>query len=187
MLQLMNNDAHNRLYKYEREISHQKSRYLNTTDQQWTTTLEQTITIKQHKTKTKKRHKLQEKLRKLIHHKDKDNNKPDTWIRNLSSRRLSETEKAVLFCGLNYNHKDANKETDFMAALETTLKDTKLTDETQQAIRQTIILTLSKRNEWDTLNASERKALEKLKKDKDIVIPPTDKGRMTVIMNKPDY
>eukprot|EP00061_Rhincodon_typus_P015722 g43564.t1 len=92
-------------------------------DQQWTTTLEQAITVK--------RHKLQEKLSKLV----QDNNKADIWIRNLSNRKLAETEKAVLLCGLNYNHKDANR-TDFMATLETTLKN-RLTDETQQAIRQT--------------------------------------------------
>eukprot|EP00061_Rhincodon_typus_P006614 g27437.t1 len=77
--------------------------------------------IKQHKTRTKKKHTLQEKLTKLIHHKDKDNNKPDSWIRNVSSRPLREIEKAVLICGLTYNHRDKNR-TDFMAALEATLK-----------------------------------------------------------------
>eukprot|EP00061_Rhincodon_typus_P004661 g23117.t1 len=182
----MINDAHNRLDRYEREISHQKSQYLNTTDQQWTTALEQAITINQHKSKTKKRHELQEKLTKLIHHKDKDNNKPDTLITNLSNRQLTETEKAVLLCRLNYNHKDVSR-TDFMAALETTLKDNRLTDETQQAIRPTIIPTLHRRNKGDSLNTAERKALGKLKKDKNIIILPADKGHMTVVMNKPDY
>eukprot|EP00061_Rhincodon_typus_P009425 g32923.t1 len=155
-------------------------------DQQCTTTLEQAITIKQHRIKTKKRHKLREKLSKLVHHKDKDNNKPDTWIRNLSNRQLTETEKAVLLRGLNYNHKDSNG-TDFIVALEITLKDSRLTDETQQAIRQTIIPTPSRMNERVNLNTSERKALEKLKKDRNITILPADKGCMTIIMNKSDY
>eukprot|EP00061_Rhincodon_typus_P002811 g18524.t1 len=179
----MINDAHNRLYKYEWEILRQKSQYLNTMDQQWSTILEQTIVINQCKTKTKKRPKLQEKRTKLIHHKDKDNNKPDTWIGNLSSRQLTETEKAVL---LHYNHKAANR-ADFMVALETTLKDNRLMDKTQQAIRQTIIPTLHRKNKGGNLNTLERKALDKLKKDKNIVIVPADKGHMTIIMNKPDY
>eukprot|EP00061_Rhincodon_typus_P004871 g23636.t1 len=49
-------------------------------------------------------------------------------------------------------------------------------------IRQTIFPTLNRRNEWDTLNTSERKALEGFKKDKNITILPADKGHM----NKPD-
>eukprot|EP00061_Rhincodon_typus_P017339 g45991.t1 len=71
--------------------------------------------------------------------------------------------------------------------LETTLKDDRFTDETQQVIQQTIIPTLHSRNKGDNLNTSERKALDKLKKDKNIIILSADKGCMTVIMNKPDY
>eukprot|EP00061_Rhincodon_typus_P004510 g22775.t1 len=108
------------------------------------------------------------------------------WIRNVSSRQFSGTEKAVLLCRLNYKHKDTNG-TCFMAVLETTLKDNRFTDETQQAIPQTIIPTLSRRNKWDTQNTSERKALHTLKKDRNVKILPADKGNMTVIKNKPDY
>eukprot|EP00061_Rhincodon_typus_P004260 g22145.t1 len=87
---------------------------------------------------------------------------------------LTETEKAVLLRRLNYNHKDANR-TDFMAALVNTLKDDRLMDETEQAIQRTIIPTIHRRNKVDNLNTSERKALDKLKKDKDIIILPADK------------
>eukprot|EP00061_Rhincodon_typus_P006738 g27709.t1 len=59
-------------------------------------------------------------------------------------------------------------------------------DEMQQVIRQTIIPTLYRRNKGDNLNTSERKALDKLKKDRNIIILPADKGCMTVIINKPD-
>eukprot|EP00061_Rhincodon_typus_P005017 g23981.t1 len=60
-------------------------------------------------------------------------------------------------------------------------------DEKQQAIRQTIVPTLNRRNQPNALNTSERKALEVLKKDRNIIILLADKSRSTVGMNKLDY
>eukprot|EP00061_Rhincodon_typus_P014806 g42108.t1 len=68
----------------------------------------------------------------------------ETWIKNLSFRQLIDTEKTVLVRGLNYNCRDT-KNTDFVAALELTLKNTRLTEEIQQTIRQTIVPTLSRK------------------------------------------
>ncbi|XP_059510406.1 uncharacterized protein KIAA1522 homolog isoform X2 [Stegostoma tigrinum] len=71
-----------------------------------------------------------------------------------------DTEKAVLVRGLNYNFRDADKK-DFSAALETTLKDNKLTEETQQTMRQTVAPTLNGKKVGNTLSTEERKAEER--------------------------
>eukprot|EP00061_Rhincodon_typus_P005082 g24138.t1 len=139
----MINDAHNRLHGYDRKITHQKTLFLEATDQDWTADLERAIDISQQTIRAKKRQILQEKLAKLTH--QNDDNRADIWIGNLSDWKLTDTEKAVLIRGLNYNHRDADK-TEFLAALEATLKTNGIHEETQQAIRQTVILTLTRKN-----------------------------------------
>eukprot|EP00061_Rhincodon_typus_P003303 g19759.t1 len=76
---------------------------------------------------------------------------------------------------------------ELLATLEATLRTNNINEETQQTIRQTVILTLTRRSELNTLNTLERRALEGLKQDKNITILPSDKGRMTVILKKRDY
>eukprot|EP00061_Rhincodon_typus_P003024 g19100.t1 len=107
-------------------------------------------------------------------------------IRNLSGRKLTDTEKAILTRGLNYNYRNANK-TEFLATLEATLRTNNISEETQQTIRQTVIPKLTRRSKLNTLNTLERQTLEELQKDKNITTLPADEGRMTVILNKRDY
>eukprot|EP00061_Rhincodon_typus_P015068 g42537.t1 len=83
---------------------------------------------------------------------------------------LTDTEKTFLVHGLNYNYRDAKK-TDFLAALESKLKSNGLMEEIQ-TIRQTIVPTLSRKGKWNTFNTEEKKALERLKKDRNILILP---------------
>eukprot|EP00061_Rhincodon_typus_P016349 g44524.t1 len=119
--------------------------------------------ISQQTTRARKRQTLQDKLATLAH--QNNNNRTNTWIRNLSDRKLTDTEKAVLIHGLNYNYRDADK-TEFLATLEATLRANNINEEKQQMIRQTVIPTLTRRSELNTLNTLERQALEGLKKDK---------------------
>eukprot|EP00061_Rhincodon_typus_P006451 g27100.t1 len=79
------------------------------------------------------------------------------------------------------------KKTNSLAQLESTLKNKGLMEEVQQTIRQTIVSMLSKKGKWITFNTEERKALARLKKDRNIVILPMDKGRMTVFLNRNRY
>eukprot|EP00061_Rhincodon_typus_P006935 g28080.t1 len=135
--------------------------------------MEQAININEQTTRVKKRQTLQDKLATLTH--QNDNNRADTLIRNLSDRKLTDTEKAIVTRGLNYNYRDANK-MEFLATLQATLRTNNINEETQQTIRQTVIPTLTKRSELNILNTLERQALEGLKMDKNITILPTDKG-----------
>eukprot|EP00061_Rhincodon_typus_P003970 g21434.t1 len=146
--------------------------------------MKQAINISQQTTRAKKRQTLQDKLATLTH--QNDNNRTDTWIRNLSDRKLTDTEKAFHTRGLNYNCRNANK-TEFLATLEATLRTNNINEETQQTIRQTVILTLTRRSELNTLKTLERQALEGLEKDKKTTILPADKGCMTITLNKRDY
>eukprot|EP00061_Rhincodon_typus_P001465 g14870.t1 len=146
--------------------------------------MERAINISRQTTRAQKRQTVQDKLTTLTH--KNDNNRTDTWIRNLSDRKLTDAEKAVLTQGLNYNYRDANK-TEWLATLEATLKTNDINEETQQTIRQRVVPTLTRKRELNTLNTRERQALDRLKKDKNITVLPADKGHMTVIMNKKDY
>eukprot|EP00061_Rhincodon_typus_P002607 g17999.t1 len=141
--------------------------------------MEQAINISHQTTRAKKRQTLQDKLATLTH--QNNINRADTWIRNLSDRKLTDTEKAVLTRGLNYNYRDANK-TEFLVTLEATLRTNSINEETQQTIRQTVIPTLTRRIELNNINTLERQALEGLKKDENITILSADKGSMTVIL-----
>eukprot|EP00061_Rhincodon_typus_P003073 g19210.t1 len=116
----MINDVHKRLHKYEWETARQKTLYSDATDQEWTSTLEEAISIQQQKTRTKKRIPLQEKLSKITHFDDMDS--IDLWIKNISDQPLTDIKKTILVRGLNYNYRDTKK-TDFLAVLESTLKN----------------------------------------------------------------
>jgi hypothetical protein len=65
------------------------------------------------------------------------------------------------------------------------LKNTELTEETKHNIRHQVTTNLLHLNHPIDLTKQEREALEDLKKDDDIVILPADKGRMTVVMDRP--
>ncbi|XP_057308994.1 uncharacterized protein LOC130647229 [Hydractinia symbiolongicarpus] len=75
---------------------------------------------------------------------------------------------------------------EIVAKVEEAIKD--LPKEEADTVRAKVSLTLQKsKTPKDNLQKSERLSLKNLKKDKDIIILPADKGRTTVIMNTLDY
>jgi hypothetical protein len=104
----------------------------------------------------------------------------------VAHKELTEQQTQVLAKGLNYNKTDAKK-LDFIADLESALKNTELTEETKNNIRHQVTTNLLHLNNPIDLTKQEREALDDLKKDDDIVILPSDKGRVTVVMDKSDY
>ena len=103
----------------------------------------------------------------------------------ISDKPLTEQQTRILAKGLNYNTKDAAK-LDYVADLESTLKNTEIPDETKQHIRHQIATNLNNKRPVK-LDKTEQKAIKDLQNDNEIIILPADKGRMTVIMNKSDY
>ncbi|CAH8552942.1 unnamed protein product [Schistosoma guineensis] len=78
---------------------------------------------------------------------------------NLSKQPLTNTEEHLLQKGLNYNTSDASK-LEFFAALESSLKTSGISEETQQEIRQTIVPLTQRAKENNQLTPQEQKALK---------------------------
>ena len=66
----------------------------------------------------------------------------DTWVKNISDKPLTEQQTCILAKGVNYNTKDAAK-LDYVADLESALKNTEIPDETKQHIRHQIATNLN--------------------------------------------
>ena len=87
--------------------------------------------------------------------------------------------------GLNFNAKYADK-LNYIADLESTLKNTGLTDETKEHIRHQITANLHKKRPVK-LDTEEKKTIKDLQDNAEIIILPADKEQMTVIIHKSDY
>ncbi|XP_057290838.1 uncharacterized protein LOC130613523 [Hydractinia symbiolongicarpus] len=109
------------------------------------------------------------------------------WIVNLSNRQLTTEETNLLSKGMNFCMTPASlPKKEIVAKVEEAIKD--LPKEEADTVRSKVSLTLQKsKTPKDNLQKSERLSLKNLKKDKDIIILPADKGRTMVIMITPDY
>ncbi|CAB4038373.1 Hypothetical predicted protein [Paramuricea clavata] len=112
----------------------------------------------------------------------KKNSAKATESLSCENRPLTEQQTRSLAKGLNYNTKDADK-LDYVADLESALKNSGLTDETKEHIRHQITTNLHNKRPVK-LDTEEQKAIKDLQSNDEIIILPADKGRMTVIMNK---
>ncbi|BHF84549.1 hypothetical protein SprV_0902770000 [Sparganum proliferum] len=87
---------------------------------------------------------------------------------------------------MKYNPSDSNY-LNFLASFESIITSAGLTEEEQFTIRNSTVQALKNRNKFSTLSGDEKKALNSLKTDENIIILPADKGGSTTIMNKTDY
>ena len=109
------------------------------------------------------------------------------WVINNSKRILSTHESSVLKKGLNFAITPTKLPVnDIIAQTEKAAR--KLSPMAADSLRSEVVKVV-KNTKLPTSNISkdERKALYDLKKDKDIMILPADKGRATVIMDTTDY
>ena len=134
---------------------------------------------------------VQSKLTRLQHAAHKKCHKIDkNWVRNISSRPLDENETQVLSYGLKHSVTPKRIPTDdIVSSVESVLaRQRELTELTKDDIRSRIASTLQSASLTDcNLTKDELHALRRLRNDKDIVILPADKGRVTVVMDKKDY
>ncbi|KAM7299383.1 uncharacterized protein ISCGN_019949 [Ixodes scapularis] len=110
------------------------------------------------------------------------------FVKNVSSKVLSPTERLVLAKGKKFNFTTVHPPLALMAAsVEEGLH--KLDPCIREEARLKAIGVLSKVNQRRHLNYSteEKSALRKLKEDNSIVILPADKGNVTVVMDRTDY
>ena len=133
----------------------------------------------------------QQKLTRLLRNKEQRRSKPDdNWVRNISSRPLdkNETRTVIRTETLSYSETDITTEA-IVSSVEAALsRQRELPESTKDNIRSRIASTIQSASLHDSnLTKDEQHALKRLRNDKDIVILPADKGRVTVVMDKTDY
>ena len=111
----------------------------------------------------------------------------ERWVINLSKKEITETEKTILSRGLNFAVTPQRLPVDdIIATTEQACQHLSNTDAGN--LRSDIVKTLQrKRRIKSNITLEERKALQDLKKCREIKILPADKGRVTVVMNSSDY
>ena len=110
-----------------------------------------------------------------------------TWVRNLSSRILSEDETHVLQKGLNFavTPKFIPK-LDIISEIEDGISSLSVAD--KELVRAEVVKTLTTiRHTKPNISRGEMKALKKLKNDDSITIVKADKGNCTVVLDTVDY
>ena len=141
---------------------------------------------------TKDRHK--QKFEKLIRKIQATMSPVDTpyvdkanWVVNLSSRSLSDAEKALLKKGLNVAVTPANiPATEIIAKVEAAVRqlDAEQADTVRRAVNG--ILQQAEPPEHN-ITKEMRDALKSLKEDESIIVLPADKGRASVVMDTDTY
>ena len=125
-------------------------------------------------------------MTRLQHAAHKKRHKTDkNWIRNISSRPLDENETHVLSYGLKHSVTPKHIPTDdIVSSVESVLaRQRELPESAKDDISSRIASTLQSASLADcNLTKDKLHALKRLK-NKDIVIPPADKGRVTIVID----
>ncbi|BHF76428.1 60S ribosomal protein L21 [Sparganum proliferum] len=93
---------------------------------------------------------------------------------------------AVLSYDAKFSTRDARPE-DFIASFESALQKFEAGEECKNAMRQQVSTLLLQHKRQMTISKAEDRELLKIRKIKDIVTLPADKGRSTVVMDKAEY
>nr|VZI42035.1 unnamed protein product [Spirometra erinaceieuropaei] len=107
-------------------------------------------------------------------------------VHNLSSHCLTQRQLAVLSYDTKFSTKDARPE-DFIASFESVLRKCEADEERKHAMRQQVSSLLLQHKSQMTISEAEDRELSGLRKIKNIVTLPADKGRSTVVMDKTEY
>lgn len=107
-------------------------------------------------------------------------------VHNLSSKTLTNEQTMLLQRDTSLNLTDAQP-VDFATVLEPIVQHIEANDETKNSIRQRVTGLLMNHRQHHVLSAAEKEALEELWKEDSITILPADKGRATMVMDKPEY
>ena len=113
----------------------------------------------------------------------------ENWVKNLSDRELTQTEKDVLAKGLNFAiSPKALPVVDLITATESAIRSNRLAQPDADQLRLKVTAALSSAKlPPSNCSHQERIALTTLSKDDNITILPADKGRCTVVLNTTEY
>ena len=110
------------------------------------------------------------------------------WVTNCSQRILSDPELSVLKKGLNFAMTPKKLPVvDLITATESACRNLNSSDANE--LRAKVVNTIGKHGNINdqSITKKERKAIEDLRKDENVMILPADKGRTTVVMVKQEY
>ena len=108
------------------------------------------------------------------------------WVVNLSSRSLSDAEKALLKKGLNFAVTPGNiPATEIIAKVEAAIRQ--LDAEQADTVRRAVNSILQQADPREPNITKMRDALKNLKEDESIVVLPMDKGRASVVVDTDTY
>ncbi|BHF63165.1 hypothetical protein SprV_0200615500 [Sparganum proliferum] len=107
-------------------------------------------------------------------------------VHSLSSRHLTQQRLQVLSYDTKFNTRDAQPE-DFIASFESALLKCEVNEEYKNATRQQVSTLLLQHKPQRVIFEAEDRELLRMRKMRDIVTLPADKGRSTFVMDKTEY
>ena len=109
------------------------------------------------------------------------------WVKNLSSRPLTETEEEVLRKGLNFAIAPSSiPKNEIAAGIESGIQHLPEEEKTRLRVQVCNVLRYAKPSKRN-LSKEEWTALSTLRRDKSIIILKADKGNSTVVMDRRSY
>ena len=130
-------ETHNRLRNYRTQLNSYQQSISTTINNQEMTALKEAISHTATQHRHKRHNDLQLKLKNCRQYCEKYSNTTENWVKNISSRKLTDEELHLLSKGMNYNTKDA-RHLDFIADLEHVLESNKIEEHTANKIRHEI-------------------------------------------------
>ncbi|BHF74088.1 hypothetical protein SprV_0401717200 [Sparganum proliferum] len=183
MTRVLLQDCHFRLHKYRRILSQSSSKCSELVGKNEIALLSQVIGQRARELRSRRDRELMDKFQKLSSVAQDDN---DVLVHNLSSKEFEPEQIQVLKHAAGFNISDADA-VNLVATIESVLKHSQETAETQQLIRQQVTSLVMAHKPRLVIPRAQQDALRALKADKSIVILPADKGRSTVILDKAEY
>nr|VZI34455.1 unnamed protein product [Spirometra erinaceieuropaei] len=107
-------------------------------------------------------------------------------VHNLMSRHLTRQQLEVLSYDAKFNTRDARPE-DFMASFESAPQKCEANEEYKNSMLQQVSTLLLQHKPQRVISEAEDRELLRMRKMRDVVTLPADKGRSTVVMGKTEY
>ena len=132
---------------------------------------------------------LKEKFINLNQHIPTLTTNQKSWVKNLSSKTLSENQHEILSKGLNYNlgHRKFDK-IKLLASIDPIIDQLENISAPEKShLRSQIISAVKTAPKPPAIPANTVKAMRNLRNDASLVFANADKGNVTVVMDKSDY
>ncbi|BHF63170.1 hypothetical protein SprV_0200616100 [Sparganum proliferum] len=184
MIRVLIQDCHSRIRKYRREIEQHFSTCQSIFTEHEMKVLEATVLSSAHCHRRLRDSQLLKKFERIS-----PPTRPLTdgvLVHNFSSRHLTQQQLAVLSYDTKFNTRDARPE-DFIASFESALQKCEANEECKNSMRQQVSTLLLRHKPQRAISETEDQELLRIRKMRDIVTLPADKGRSTVVMDKADY